>query len=439
MKFHLETLGCQSNVLESEYLAGLLAREGWIAVADPSEADWILINTCSVRHHAEMKVFSRLGVLSEWKQAHPGKRLGVLGCMAVAYQEKILKRFPALDLVAGPDQYARVPRFMAAPAVAGEVWAGFDPQAFPFNPEKGGAKRFKAFVEIMKGCDNHCSYCIVPTVRGGEISRSFDDVTGEVARLAGEGVKEITLLGQNVNSYRSEAIRFPELLAAVGTTEGLERVRFYTSHPKDLSDELIEVMAAVPSICAFLHLPVQSGSTEILRRMNRRYTAAYYQELVEKLRGFVPDIAITTDVIVGFPGESEADFQKTLDLLDAVKFDSLFSFKFSPRQETPAAQMPDSVPEEEKEERLKRLNEKAAAHAQLRHGARVGRVEEVLVEEPADRTPGAWFGKTRQNKTAVFPSPAGRTLSPGDLVQVKIESARVACLYGVPVGLDNRE
>jgi tRNA-2-methylthio-N6-dimethylallyladenosine synthase len=427
MRYFLETFGCQANDLDSVHLAGLLERQGWLPVARPEDADWVLLNTCAVRRHAEEKVTSRLGVLSEWKKAVPGRGIGLLGCMAVEHKAAILRRFPQVDLVAGPDQYSGVPAALAARG-APRVMADFDPGSFPSNPA-GKAGRFKAFVEIMKGCDNRCSYCIVPEVRGREVSRPSREVREEVARLVGEGVKEITLLGQNVNSYRDGAVRFPELLAAVGTLDGVARVRFFTSHPKDLSDGLVEVMASVPAVCEYLHLPVQSGSDAVLRRMNRRYTSAYYRELVGKVRAFVPDIAITTDLIVGFPGETDADFGATLALLDEVRFDSVFSFKYSPRPGTPAAALGDPVPEPVQEERLKRLNDAAWAHAVERHRSRIGRTEEVLVEGPADRTPDSWFGKTRQNKTTVFPA-VGRTLSPGDLVQVRMEDNRVACLYG---------
>lgn len=431
MRFFIETFGCQSNELESGSLAGLLEREGASPAASPDEADWFLLNTCCVRAHAEQKVFSRLGLLAEWKRQKPSRRIGVIGCMAVAHRGELFRRFPEIDLVAVPDRYPLVSRQMLEPGLGNTLLEGWDPAVFPSMASAPGG-RIKAYVEIMKGCDNHCAYCIVPTVRGPEVSRPLLEVLEEVDRLAREGTREIVLLGQNVNSYSSGGIRFPALLGAVGTAQGVKRVRFFTSHPKDLSDELIEVMASTPALCSFIHLPVQSGSDRVLGLMNRRYTRGYYLELVGRMRSFIPDIAVTTDLIVGFPGEEEEDFRSTLGLLESVRFDSVFSFKYSPREGTAAASLGDPVPAAVKEERLERLNAVAWEHARQRHEARVGKVEEVMVEEPADRTPDAWFGKTRQYKTAVFTA-GERTVSPGDLVQVRIDRAKGATLYGTAV------
>ncbi|HUO58761.1 MAG TPA: MiaB/RimO family radical SAM methylthiotransferase, partial [bacterium] len=286
---------------------------------------------------------------------------------------------------------------------------------------------------IMKGCDKFCTFCVVPFTRGREVSRPAESILEDVRSIAAAGVKEVMLLGQNVNSYGlglksyGKEITFAELLRQVGQVPGVQRVRFMTSHPLDLSDELVEVMATVPSVCESIHLPVQCGSDKVLKRMNRKYSTAHYLERVARLRTSIKDLFITTDLIVGFPGEEDEDFQATLDLLDQVRYDAVYSFKYSPRLGTPAARMLDQVPEEVKDERLARLNEKAWAHAAQACEKRIGKVEEVLVDGPADKTPNAFYGKSRQNRTVVF---GGQGYQAGDVVKVKVESHKVANLYG---------
>jgi tRNA-2-methylthio-N6-dimethylallyladenosine synthase len=314
--------------------------------------------------------------------------------------------------------------------------ADFDPVYFPENDPKRLSQPHKAFIEIMKGCDKFCTFCVVPFTRGREVSRPAEDILKEIECLAWAGVKEVMLLGQNVNSYglglksKGKAPTFPQLLKEVGQVEGIERVRFMTSHPLDLSDELIEVMASVPTVCESIHLPVQCGSDIVLKRMGRKHSVTHYLERVAKLKASIRDLFITTDLIVGFPGETEEDFKATLDLLDRVKYDAVYSFNYSPRLGTPAARMLNQVPEDVKDQRLERLNEKAWDYASKSCETRLGLVEEVLVDGPADKTPNAFFGKTRQNRTVVFP---GERYRAGDLVKVKIESHKVANLYGTPV------
>ncbi|HVM33654.1 MAG TPA: tRNA (N6-isopentenyl adenosine(37)-C2)-methylthiotransferase MiaB [bacterium] len=437
-KVFLETFGCQSNVLESDHVASLLRQKRFLMTEDAGEADVILFNTCSIRQHAEDKVFSRLGELGDWKRGRDGRVVGVLGCMATSYKEKLLERAPHLDLVVGPDQYLKVPEVLEKASRDGlsQVLADFDPVYFPQNDPARLAQPHKAFLEIMKGCDKFCTFCVVPFTRGREVSRPAEDILEEAARLAAAGVKEVTLLGQNVNSYglglksKGKTITFAELLTKVGQVPGLQRVRFMTSHPLDLSDELIEAMAESPSACEYFHLPVQCGSDPILKRMSRKYSVAHYLERAAKLKARVKDIALTTDLIVGFPGESEEDFKGTLRLLEQVHYDLVFSFKYSPRAGTPAARMLDQVPEEVKDERLARLNELAWRQAAAKHAARVGLVEEVLVDGPADKTPDASYGKTRQNKTVVI---TNGVFKAGDLVKVKIEGSKIAALYGTAV------
>ncbi len=437
-KVFLETFGCQSNVLESDHVAGLLVRNHFTLTGKMEEADVILFNTCSIRQHAEDKVFSRLGQLVDWKRDKEGRVIGVLGCMATSYKDHLLERAPHLDMVVGPDQYLKVPQAIREASQSGQsqVLADFDPLYFPENDPRRLSQPHKAFIEIMKGCDKFCTFCVVPFTRGREVSRPAESIVAEAERLARSGVKEVMLLGQNVNSYglspgsKDKTLTFDQLLEEVGRVPGLERVRFMTSHPLDLSDELVETMARVPAVCESIHLPVQCGSDKVLKRMNRKYSVAHYLERVGKLRASIKDLFITTDLIVGFPGESDGDFRRTLDLLEEVRYDAVYSFKYSPRLGTPAARMLDPVPEEAKDARLAALNEKAWKHAAEKCEARLGRVEEVLVDGPADKTPGAFYGKSRQNRTVVFKGQGYRT---GDRVRVRIESHKVANLYGTPV------
>jgi tRNA-2-methylthio-N6-dimethylallyladenosine synthase len=434
-KVFLETFGCQSNVLESDHVTGLLLKSSFALTQEPEEADVILFNTCSIRDHAEHKVFSRLGQLAEWKREREGRVIGVMGCMATSYKDQLLERAPHLDLVVGPDQYPKISQVLEQASRTGQsqVLADFDPIYFPENDPARLALPHRAFLEIMKGCDKFCTFCVVPFTRGREVSRPAESILEEVVRIAQAGVKEVMLLGQNVNSYglglksRGKTLTFAQLLREVASVPGIERVRFMTSHPLDLSDELVTVMATTPSVCESIHLPVQSGSDSVLKRMSRKYSVAHYLERVQKLRSSVKDLFMTTDLIIGFPGETEEDFQGTLDLLDQVRYDAVYSFKYSPRVGTPAARMLDQVPEEVKDERLARLNEKAWKHAAESCEKRLGMIEEVLVEGPADKTPDAFYGKSRQNRTVVF---GGQDYRAGDQVRIRIERHKIANLFG---------
>jgi tRNA-2-methylthio-N6-dimethylallyladenosine synthase len=435
-KVFLETLGCQSNVLESDHIKGLLKKENFILTNNPDEADVMLFNTCSIRQHAEDKIFSRLGELQAWKKSNHRRRIGVLGCMASSYKEVLIQRMPHLDMVLGPDQYAKLPALLKGKALP-TVWTDFDPSFFAQNDIEQWTGSHKAFVEIMKGCDKFCTYCVVPFTRGREISRPWETIREEIQALIDVGVKEITLLGQNVNSYgqdmSKDPISFAALLEKIAQLSGLHRLRFMTSHPMDLSDELIQVMADYAVICHFLHLPVQSGSDVVLKRMNRKYTIQHYRERVATLRKLIPDVALSTDLIVGFPGETELEFRKTLELLDEIQYDSVFSFKYSDREGTPSARMLDKVTEEIKDQHLKQLNEKAYHYAALKHQARIGQQEEVLIDGPADKTPGAWYGKSYHYKTVVFHAPESSRLQAGDFAKVLVQSSKIATLYGTKV------
>ena len=440
-KVFMETFGCQSNVLESDHVTGLLLKNHFTMTQKLEEADVILFNTCSIRQHAEDKVFSRLGQLADWKRDREGRVIGVMGCMATSYKDQLMERAPHLDMVVGPDQYLKVPQVIREASQNGrsQVLADFDPIYFPENDPRRLSQPHKAFIEIMKGCDKFCTFCVVPFTRGREISRPAESILEEVESIARADVKEVMLLGQNVNSYgmglksKGSIITFGQLVKRVGEIQGIQRVRFMTSHPLDMPDDLIEVMAHTPAVCNSIHLPVQCGSDKVLKRMNRKYSVDHYLERVEKIRSSIPDLFITTDLIVGFPGEEDKDFQGTLDLLDQVRYDAVYSFKYSPRLGTPAARMLDQVAEKDKDERLARLNEKAWKHAAERCETRLGKIEEVMVDGPADKTPDAYYGKSRQNRTVVFHPMKSEKYEAGDMVSVLVDKHKVANLYGKAV------
>ncbi len=446
-KVFMETFGCQSNVLESDHVTGLLLKNHFSMTPTLEDADVILFNTCSIRAHAEDKVFSRLGQLAEWKRDRAGRVIGVMGCMATSYKDQLMERAPHLDLVVGPDQYLKVPQTIREASRSGmsQVLADFDPIYFPENDPFRLSQPHKAFIEIMKGCDKFCTFCVVPFTRGREISRPLESILAEVESIAQAGVKEVMLLGQNVNSYglglrsKGQGASFSGLLRQVGEIPGIQRVRFMTSHPLDMPDDLMEVMASTPAVCNSIHLPVQCGSDKVLKRMNRKYSVAHYLERVEKLRASIPDLFITTDLIVGFPGEEEKDFQGTLDLLDQVHYDAVYSFKYSPRLGTPAARMLDQVPEEAKDERLARLNTMAWRHSSEKCAERLGKVEEVLVDGPADKTPDAYYGKSRQNRTVVFHPAQSEAYQAGDVVSVLVDKHKVANLYGKATATETKK
>ncbi len=430
---YLKNFGCQMNNADAEQLLGVLHRAGYRATDRPEEADLILLNTCAIREKAEQKVFSDLGRLKVFKAKDPGVLIGVLGCVAQAEGKKILAREPAVDFVAGTRGTAEVPE-MIRKARAGErslflsLEDEFDPGRF--RNESIRESRVAALVPIIYGCDNFCSYCVVPYVRGREWSRPAAEILQEVRELAGRGYKEITLIGQNVNSYGKKSKEnedFCGLLHLLHEVNGLERIRFVTSHPKDLSRSVIAAMASLHKICEALHLPVQSGSDRVLRDMNRGYSRSDYLKKVERLREAIPGIALTTDIIVGFPGESEADFEETLSLIREADFDRLFAFRFSPRAGTAAEKLPDPVDEETAGRRLAAVLDLQKEQTLRKHQALVGTTVEVLVEGANPKVSGEWMGRTRANKIVHFGG--GRTV-PGDLVDVRIEKGLPNCLTG---------
>ena len=433
--YYLRSFGCQMNEHDAERIRALLEERGLAQTAAPDDADVLVYNTCTVRKSADDRLAGHLGTAARLKRERPGRIVLVTGCLPQAEQADFFARFPFVDGALGPQNLHRLPDLLDAAVQPAGGPAGF----FADGPAMSGdlaARRerpFQAWVQVMSGCANFCSYCIVPYVRGPERSREPEAVVAEVRELVADGVREVTLLGQNVNSYgldlrdagRGEAPDFPALLRALDAVPGLGRVRFMTSHPKDLSDDLIDAVAELPSVCEHVHLPAQSGDDRVLAAMNRGYTAAQYLERVAALREAVPDIALTTDLIAGFPGESDAEFERTLELVRAARFDAAFTFVFSPRDGTRAADLPDQVPEQVKRERVERLIALTQELALASRGRWVGRRAEVLVEG-ASRDGLLLRGRTRQNVTVNIDGAA----EPGAIVDVRITAATSTTLRG---------
>jgi len=403
-RVYIETYGCQMNVSDSELLFGVLGREGYLRTEDPAEADVLLVNTCAVRDNEEERVLGRMGELKRYKR--PGDVLGVVGCMAQRLGPKLLERVPQVDLVIGPDGYRGLPELIArardgqrAAEVTFKEWEHYE----DVPPVRANA--ISAFVTVQRGCDYRCTFCIVPMTRGPERSRKLADVVAEVTLLAVGGTTEVTLLGQTVNSYHDGEHDFAALLRAVGGVAGIRRVRFTSPYPTDFTPAVLAAMAETPAVCEHVHLPVQSGSSRTLKRMLRRYDRERYLEVVAALRAAMPGIALSTDLIVGFPGETEADFQETLSLVEHVEFDDAYTFKYSVREGTPAVRIKDHVPEETKTERIGRLITAVRRVARRKNMALVGSTQEVLVEGRAKR--GELLqARTRTNKIALLEGPA---------------------------------
>jgi tRNA-2-methylthio-N6-dimethylallyladenosine synthase len=431
--FFLETFGCQMNDHDSEKVAGVLLSRGYHQVETPDAAALILYNTCSIREKAAQKVFSRLGEYRE-KQSE-GKIIGVLGCVAQQEGEDIFKRAPWVSLVCGSASYSKLPQMIAQLEAGNHRVTGLDTDTDEtFETEMTRRDNpWRAYLTIIEGCDKACSYCVVPYTRGPERSRASDSVLKEVRQLAELGYSEVQLLGQTVNSYADPTprkMRFSELLLTVADVPGIRRVRFTTSHPSDFTPDIVEAMESQPKICDHVHLPVQSGSTKVLQAMQRTYTRREYLEKIAMIRDAKRAIAITTDIIVGFPGETEDDFRETLSLLDEVKYNSLFSFKYSPRPNTPSLAMPDAIPEEEKSRRLAVLQEKQREIQTIRNEKLVDRTFELLVSGKSRRE-NQWSGYTTSHVVVNFASQAKELL--GTYVQVRITGATPNCLVGEQV------
>jgi len=437
LKYHVMTFGCQMNEHDSERLAGMLEALGYEPVDDPGQADVVVLNTCAVRESAATRVYGRLGELKRLKETRPGMVIGVCGCLAQSEGEAgtLRRRAPHVDLIFGPHNLAEFPDLLREvieerrPVVAIRDEPEDDPGGLP---RKLGDD-LKAWVTITHGCDNYCSYCIVPYVRGREWSRKPEAIIAEIEDLVEKGCREVTLLGQNVNSYGRDfgepagGAGFARLLQRIDRIEGLWRIRYMTSHPRDFGPAVIEAIASAKKVCEHVHLPVQSGSDRVLERMNRGYTRAHYQQLVASIRRAIPGVALTTDIIVGFPGETEDDFRQTLDLVREVRFDAAFTFVYSARRGTPAATFLDQIPDGIKKERIARLIELQNGITRAENEKEVGREVEVLVEGASQKNPGYAEGRTRTNKLVLFPGDQGGR---GKLVNVRVRRAGTWALHG---------
>jgi len=432
LRVYIETYGCQMNEADSEVMAGILAEAGHCVVAAPEDADVILLNTCAVRDSAERRVIGRLAELNRMKRARPGVVLGVCGCMPKHLGRRLSEAAPYVDLLVGPDSYRRLPELVTAASAGPALDLGLDR-----GETYEGVRRLRgtgpgAWVTVMRGCDKFCTFCIVPYVRGRERSVPAREVVSQVEDLARRGFAEVTLLGQTVNSYRSGEVDFADLLRMVAAVPGIRRVRFTSPHPADFDPKLVETIAEVPEVCPHVHLPVQSGSDRVLERMRREYTSAEYLSLVDRLRSAVPGIAVTTDVLVGFPGETEEDHRATCDMMERVRFDSAFMFRYSPREGTYAhRKFADDVPDEEKKRRLAEVIAIQERISREVNEGIVGRRVEVLVEGRSKRRSDQLFGRTDTFKTAVFPDVGAGA---GSLVRVEVTAATSHTLIGRTVG-----
>ena len=436
--YFIETYGCQMNVADSELVSALLTREGFSETKDIHTADAIFVNTCAIREHAEDKVHSRLGYYHQIKRKNPKTIIGVLGCMAQNLKEDILESKPFVDIVLGPDSYRRLPEMIRERSNESSHLVDTKLSRFEVYDDMFPSrnKGINAWISIMRGCDKFCTFCIVPFTRGRERSRSIEGIVQEAAQAVSDGFIEVTLLGQNVNSYRHEGQNFHELLDDVAQIPGLKRIRYTSPHPEDMTQDVLNVMAKYDNICNYVHLPLQAGNDEVLNRMNRTYTKDQFLARVNQIRNTLPNVGISTDIIVGFPGENEAEFQETMDVMEVVKFDSAFTFKYSSRPGTKAAEFDDHVPEDEKQHRLERLIEMQQKHTLFRNKTIVGRVEMVLVEKESKRSKKQWAGRTDANKWVVFNKENAKIK---DLIPVKIMDARGITLHGEIVQIQEME
>ena len=432
-RYSVHTFGCQMNAHDSERIKGILEELGLGEAAAEADADVIVFNTCTIREKPDQRLAAHLAQAKAVKDREPEKIIAVGGCYAEAQRERLFELYPFVDVAFGPGSISHLGDWLGAggEGVARGRFGTGEERAFAADLPGARGRRFQAWVQVSMGCNSVCSYCIVPRVRGREVSRRPGEILGEVARLAEEGVREVTLLGQNVNSWGRDLApevrtEFGELLRAVNSVEGIERIRFTSPHPKDFRDPVISAMAECEAVCEHTHLPLQSGSTRILKRMRRTYDRERFIRLAEKLRASIPDLAVTTDLIVGFPGETERDFRETIAVVEEIGFDSAFTFVYSPRAGTEAAGMPDQVHEDVKRERIERLVDVVQRVAHVRNQERVGKTEEVLVEGPSRTDETVLRGRTRRNTTVNFRGAA----MPGELVDVLVESATSTTLRG---------
>ena len=429
-RYHVTTFGCQMNAHDSERIKGMLEELGLGEAPTQDEADVLVFNTCTIREKPDQRFAAHLAQARALKEREPEKVIAVGGCYAEAQRDRLFSRYPFVDVAFGPGSIPHLGEWLGAGGMGVErsSFGIAEERAFAGRLPKHRERRFQAWVQISMGCNSVCSYCIVPAVRGREVSRRPGEILAEVEGLAREGVREITLLGQNVNSYgRDVGSDFAELLRACDAVDGIERIRFTSPHPKDFRAPVIAAMAECAAVCEHAHLPLQSGSTRVLKAMRRTYSRERYLRLVEQLRAAIPDLALTTDLIVGFPGETEAEFEETVSAVGEVGYDGAFTFVYSPRQGTEAAAMPNQIPEDVKRARIERLIDVVQRVAEARNRERVGGSEEVLVEGPSRTDASHLRGRTRRNTTVVFTG----TGAPGELVQVRIEDATSTTLRGV--------
>jgi tRNA-2-methylthio-N6-dimethylallyladenosine synthase len=428
-RFHVTTFGCQMNEHDSERMKGMLTSLGYEEAQERAGADLILFNTCSIRESADSRFIAHLGEAKRLKSEEPDRVVGVGGCWAQSVKDEVFERFPFVDVAFGPGQIHRLAEFLTQDSLTAQGY--FEFEDFSGHLPAKREREFQAWVQISQGCNCRCSYCIVPSTRGREQSRDPGELVAEVERLAADGVCEITLLGQNVNSYgrdlpKESRLRFSDLLARIDAVEGIERIRYTSPHPKDMREDVIRAHAELPALCEHIHLPLQSGSSRVLKAMRRTYNRERYMDRVALIREHVPDCALTTDIIVGFPSETEAEFAETLEVVDEVGYDSAFTFIFSPRRGTEAADLDGKLPHAVKRERMERLVELVQRRARERSQRFVGRTLEVLVEGPSRTDPSRVRGRTRHNKTVNFQG----TATAGELVEVEITGATSTTLAG---------
>jgi len=430
-RYHVTTFGCQMNAHDSERMKGMLESLGYEESPERETADVILFNTCSIREAADERFVAHLGTARRVKRERPDVIVGVGGCWAQSVKDEVFERFPFVDVAFGPGQVHKLAEFLTSDSITAQGF--FEFEGFTAHLPMRRTREFSAWMQISVGCNSRCSYCIVPSTRGREVSRPLEELVGEAERLAADGVREVTLLGQNVNSYGRDlgatGVRrsFAELLAAIDAVEGIDRIRYTSPHPKDMREDVVVAHAQLASVCEHVHLPLQSGSSRILKAMRRTYDRARFLDRVELIREHLPDASITTDIIVGFPGETEDDFAQTLDVVEAAGFDGAFTFLYSPRRGTEAALITEGiVPHAVQGERMERLLEAVQRHGRERAQRFVGRTLDVLVEGPSRNDPARLRGRTRHNKVANF----GGIAEPGEIVPVQITAATSQTLAG---------
>ena len=436
--FFIETYGCQMNVSDSELMSGILSKDGYTETKNINNADIILVNTCAIREHAEDKIHSRLGFYNKIKEKRPSIIIGVLGCMAQNLKENILESKPYVDIVLGPDSYRNLLgmikardnerlQYIDTNLSRNEVYENMIP-----HRNKG----VNAWISIMRGCDKFCTFCVVPFTRGRERSRSIESIFLEASKAVKDGFLEITLLGQNVNSYNHSGRKFEELLVEIAKIPNLKRIRYTSPHPQDMTQEVLDVMAKFENICNYIHLPLQAGNNNVLKRMNRTYTKEEYLTLVNKIHKTIPDVGLSTDIIVGFPGENDMEFQETLDVMELVRFDSAYTFKYSARPGTKAAEYEDHVSELEKQIRLERVISTQRKHTMFNNKKYLGKTELILVEKESKKSNKKWAGRTDSNKWVIFDK---SNVNIGDIVPVLINEVKGLTLHGNILSLQEME